>query len=76
MSLERVAAWVAEKVLPFLVRTSQGGEAEKSKAEETTPLAAQITKVDLLLRLKPEKQTDVSKKAFVCKLQSVSFEIC
>lgn len=41
-SLERVAAWVAERVLPFLAQSGHDGEAME---EETTALAAHITKV-------------------------------
>lgn len=41
-SLERVAAWVAERVLPFLAQSGHDGEAME---EETTALAARITKV-------------------------------
>lgn len=41
-SLERMAAWVAERVLPFLAQSGHDGEAME---EETTALAAHITKV-------------------------------
>lgn len=41
-SLERVAAWVAERVLPFLAQSGHDGEVME---EETTALAAHITKV-------------------------------
>ncbi|XP_075903723.1 condensin-2 complex subunit G2 isoform X3 [Nelusetta ayraudi] len=43
-SLERVAAWVAERVLPFLAQSGHDGEAME---EETTALAAHITKTFL-----------------------------
>lgn len=48
-SLERTAAWVAERVLPFLVQSGHNGEA---KEEETAALAAHITKVRFGLSLK------------------------
>ncbi|XP_037613315.1 condensin-2 complex subunit G2 isoform X2 [Sebastes umbrosus] len=44
LSLEHVAAWVAERVLPFLKRTSDDEEEEEEAAlEKSQPLAAQIT---------------------------------
>ncbi|XP_045929884.1 condensin-2 complex subunit G2 isoform X1 [Micropterus dolomieu] len=41
LSLEHVAAWVAERVLPFLARRTSDGDGKES--EESHPLAAQIT---------------------------------
>ncbi|XP_074478692.1 condensin-2 complex subunit G2 isoform X2 [Sebastes fasciatus] len=43
LSLEHVAAWVAERVLPFLKRTSDDEEEEEAALEKSQPLAAQIT---------------------------------
>lgn len=43
ISLENTAAWVAERVLPFLVQSSSDDEEDQ---EKTRPLAAQITEVN------------------------------
>ncbi|KAK5849561.1 hypothetical protein PBY51_013887 [Eleginops maclovinus] len=41
LSLEHVAAWVAERVLPFLTKPTK--DAEEEEEERSPPLAAQIT---------------------------------
>ena len=42
LSLEHVAAWVAERVLPFLAKRTNDDDDESEKSQ---PLAAQITEV-------------------------------
>lgn len=44
LSLEHVAAWVAERVLPFLVKRPKEGVDEEEQ-EKSCSLAAQITEV-------------------------------
>lgn len=44
LSLEHVAAWVAERVLPFLVKRPKDGVDEEDQ-EKSWSLAAQITEV-------------------------------
>jgi len=44
--MEEVAAWVAEKVLPFLAKRSNAEDEEKEEeSEKFQPLAAKITEV-------------------------------
>ncbi|XP_070784454.1 condensin-2 complex subunit G2 [Enoplosus armatus] len=43
LSLEHVAAWVAERVLPFLAKRTDDGDDEDEDSEKLQPLAAQIT---------------------------------
>lgn len=47
LSLEHVAAWVADRVLPFLAKPpNDSGDDED--AEKSQPLAAQITEVSFI----------------------------
>ncbi|XP_029313120.1 LOW QUALITY PROTEIN: condensin-2 complex subunit G2 [Cottoperca gobio] len=43
LSLEHVASWVAERVLPFLTKRTNEDEEEEQEEEKSQPLAAQIT---------------------------------
>ncbi len=53
LSLEHVAAWVAERVLPFLSkRPNNEDEEEEKDMERSRPLAAQITEVSSTMTCK------------------------
>ncbi|KAM8823717.1 condensin-2 complex subunit G2 [Spinachia spinachia] len=49
LSLELVAAWVAERVLPFLVKSSTSDDDGDDEKEKSQPLAARITESFLVV---------------------------